>query len=150
MNEKKLNKMVSSLARIALVMDCKNVAQIMQDESVEAAKTAVTHLSHMLLGACGLLAVSRHPDTGPSGDEVLENLKNAMAELMEELGKAAEKAMAEEQAEMLAKCKVAEPQPDTSAPAQEEPVAEPSSIPEFKGMSEAEIAASMERIFNAK
>jgi len=29
-------------------------------------------------------------------------------------------------------------------------VAEPSSIPEFKGMSEAEIAASMERIFNAK
>jgi hypothetical protein len=73
-----------------------------------------------------------------------------MVELMEEQVKAAEEARAEEQAEMLAKCKVAEPQPDTSAPAQEEPVAEPSSIPEFRGMPEAEIAASMERIFNAK
>jgi len=143
MNEKMMAKMASKLARMALISHCMSTAKLLTEDKVETDQEVVNDLASSLFGACGLLASSKHPGIIPTGEEVLETLKKAVIDMLSRLQEAQERAMAEcmaeEQKDTLDKCKVAEPEPDTSAPAQEEDVP----VPEFKGMTDAEIARSM-------
>ena len=150
-NEKQVSQMMSKLARMALVLQCKATAGLLTEETPEDDQKVVDSFAAALFGACGLVAGDKHPETIPTGEEVLDLMKLAMETLLKRLQEAAleaqAKAMQEEEKEMLAKCKVEEPAP-SSAPVQEEKhEPEESTIPEFKGMSQEEIAASMEKIF---
>jgi hypothetical protein len=131
-NEKKMHEMMDKMGRMALIMNCRAIAEMVKEEEDEQALIA---LAGTMIGAASLLL-------GPcEGKQLLEKISGAIDTV---IGKIIDQQKAEQEKETAGeKDEAKESEPDPAP----EPAPEPSSIPEFKGMSQEEIAKSMEKIF---
>jgi hypothetical protein len=103
---------------------------MVKDEEDEQALIA---LAGTMIGAASMLL-------GPcNGEQLLKKISGALDTVVGKIIEQQKAEMEKEGHEEKVEDEKSEPDP--------EPVPEPSSIPEFKGMSEKEIAASMEKIF---
>ena len=136
--DKVMYKMIAKLARIAMAADCAQVAMLLGKEDIESGQAMVDKLADLLFGSCSLLTAVQHPEHTPTSDEVLGCMKKAVYDLLERLTK-----HAAEMGAMMAKN--GEQVPVVARPSESsyEPVPEEVPVPEFKGMTDAEIARSM-------
>ena len=126
-NEKKLHEMMNKMGRMALMLNCKAVAELVKEEEDEE---ALIGLAASMVGAASLIL-------GPCGPkELVEKISGAIDNVLHRI-------VEQQRAEMEKEGREEKVEDEKSEP----PVPEPSSIPEFRGMSQEEIAASMEKIF---
>jgi len=129
-NEKKLHEMMNKMGRMAICLTCKAVAEMIKDEQEEE---ALIGLAASMIGTASLVL-------GPcSPDDLMKRIAKAFDVVTDKIIEQQKAAMEKEGHEEKVEDEKSEPDP--------EPAPEPSSIPEFKGMSQEEIAASMEKIF---
>ena len=129
-NEKKMHERMNKMGRMAICLNCKAVAEMIKDDQEEK---ALIGLAASMIGTASLVL-------GPcSPDDLMKRIAKAFDVVTDKIIEQQKAAMEKEGHEEKVEDEKSEPDP--------EPAPEPSSIPEFKGMSQEEIAASMEKIF---